>query len=241
MIRKIVQIDQDKCNGCGLCIPNCVEGALKIVDGKARLVSDKYCDGLGACLGHCPQDAITIIERDAEEFDEKAVEEFLSREKKLHGNQEKGNTIHHNHGSCPGSKMMVLDTNDGEDSRIKVKSQLRQWPVQLKLVPVNAPYFDNADLLITADCVPYAYANYHQELLKGKTVVVGCPKLDDIEYYTEKLTEIIKYNNIKSITVAIMEVPCCGGLVRAVEKALALSDKKVPIKTVKVGIRGEII
>ena len=261
-VRKIIQIDEEKCNGCGLCVPNCAEGAIKIIDGKARLVKDSYCDGLGACLGHCPQDALHIIERDAEDFDE---EEAMKHAGGQHGHgtanagpmNHRSNTSHGsnaafgNHagfGGCPGSRMRVLKEEDRRsgsgttvssgDVEIKIKPQLRQWPVQLSLVPVNAPYFDNADLLVTADCVPVAYADYHLELLKGKAVVMGCPKLDDVGFYVEKLTEIFSSNTIKSVTVAHMEVPCCSGIVRAVEEAARRSGRDIPVNRVRIGIDG---
>jgi NAD-dependent dihydropyrimidine dehydrogenase PreA subunit len=210
--RKIVRIDEERCNGCGLCIPNCAEGAIQLIDGKAKLLSDKFCDGLGACLGHCPQDAITVIEREAEDFDEKAVAMHFE----------------------------VPETGKEKGSAIPSTSMLSQWPVQLKLVPVNAPYFQNADLLVTADCVPFAYPDFHRDFLKGKVVVVGCPKLDDIQYYKEKLTGIFKTNPIKSVTIPYMEVPCCFGLVKATEDAIAASGKQVPFKKVKIGVRGDI-
>lgn len=240
--RKIVHIDEEKCNGCGLCIPNCAEGALKIIHGKARLVSDKYCDGLGACLGTCPRDAITIIEREAEEFDEKAVEEHLEKEKEVQEGDEENFLAC----GCPGSRVMVMENGpndqppvDSGDIQVTVKSQLKHWPVQLMLVPVDAPYFDSAHLLVTADCVPFAYANYHLDLLKGKSVVVGCPKLDDVRYYTDKLTEIIRRNSIKSITVAYMEVPCCSGMFRAVQQAVKASGKDIPVRTVQISVEGK--
>ena len=233
--RKIVKIDEEKCTGCGLCIPNCAEGALQIVDGKAKLITDKFCDGLGACLGHCPEDAITVIEREAEEFDEKAVETFIHQKEET-----KPKPVFN---GCPSSRAMQLKVPEAEErasSTAPSVSQLTQWPVQLKLVPVNAPYFQDADLLIAADCVPFAYPNFHQDFLKGKVVVVGCPKLDDIQFYKEKLTEIFKTNSIKSVTVPYMEVPCCFGLVKVTEDAIAASGKNIPLKKVKIGIRGDI-
>jgi Pyruvate/2-oxoacid:ferredoxin oxidoreductase delta subunit len=241
--RKIVKIDEEKCNGCALCIPNCAEGAIQIVDGKARLVSDKFCDGLGACLGHCPQDAITVTEREAEDFDEKAVEIHLHKRKDAKTQpQPKPGSVPVFAG-CPSSRPMQFQVPkppvDSGDKRSSV-SQLSQWPVQLKLVPINAPYFQDADLLVAADCVPFAYPDFHQDFLKGKAVVVGCPKLDDIQSYKEKLTEIFRTNSIKSVTVPYMEVPCCFGLVKATEDAIEASGKKIPFKKVKVGIRGEI-
>lgn len=241
-IRKIVNIDEDKCNGCGLCVPNCAEGAIKIIDGKAKLLAENLCDGLGACLGECPQGAITITEREADEFDEVAVHEHL--------NKNEQSSCHSNHGGggCPGSRAMVINRQDNVpkttsvsagDIEVKIKPQLTQWPVQLMLVPERAPYFENADLLITADCVPFAYPNYHLDLLKGKKVVVGCPKLDDNSHYVEKLTGIIKNNDIKSVTVAFMEVPCCGGIVIAAERAVVMSGKNIPLSKIRIKINGE--
>ena len=237
--RKIVRIDEEKCDGCGLCIPNCVEGALQIIDGKAKLISEKFCDGLGACLGHCPQDAIAVIERQAEDFDEKAVEVHLHKKHETQPQPEPQPAFT----GCPSSRAMqfkVPESTTDAESAVPSISMLSQWPVQLKLVPVNAPYFQYADLLIVADCVPFAYPNFHQDFLKGKAVVVGCPKLDDIQYYRGKLTEIFKANPIKSVTVPYMEVPCCLGLVKATEDAIAASGKKIPLKKVKIGIRGDI-
>ena len=238
--RKIVKIDEEKCTGCGLCIPNCAEGALQIVDGKAKLITDRFCDGLGACLGHCPEDAIIVIEREAEGFDEKAVEAFLHKEKE---SQPRPKPQPAQFTGCPSSRSMQFKVNEIESHREVIGSSvsmLSHWPVQLKLVPVNAPYFQDADLLIAADCVPFAYPNFHQDFLKGKAVVVGCPKLDDAQFYKEKLTEIFKTNSIKSITLPHMEVPCCFGLVKATEDAIAGSGKKIPLKKVKIGIRGDI-
>jgi len=239
--RKIVKIDEEKCNGCGLCIPNCVEGALQVVDGKAKLLSHKFCDGLGACLGHCPQDAITIIEREAEEFDEKAVESHLHKQKQTQPKPEPPPAPVF--WGCPSSRSLhfkIPEENIEKFSAGPSVSMLSQWPVQLKLVPINAPYFQEADLLVAADCVPFAYPDFHQDFLKGRALVVGCPKLDDIQYYKEKLTEIFKTNSIKSVTIPYMEVPCCFGLVRAVEDAIRASGKNTPIKKVKIGIRGDI-
>ena len=239
--RKIVKIDEEKCNGCGLCIPNCAEGALQIVDGKAKLMSDKFCDGLGACLGHCPEDAITVIDREAVEFDEKAVEVHLHKQKEAQPKPEpKPQPVFT---GCPSSRAMhfkIPETQTEAVSNTPSVSMLSQWPVQLKLVPINAPYFQDADLLIAADCVPFAYPDFHRDFLKGKAVVVGCPKLDDVQLYREKLTEIFKTNPIKSVTVLYMEVPCCFGLVKATEDAIAASGKNIPLKKVKIGIRGDI-
>jgi Pyruvate/2-oxoacid:ferredoxin oxidoreductase delta subunit len=241
--RKIVRIDEEKCNGCGLCIPNCAEGAIQIIDGKAKLVSDKFCDGLGACLGHCPEEAITIVEREAEEFDEKAVEVHLHKGKEAEAKAEPQPKPQPVFAGCPSSRPIQLKAQEPGTATGALRpsaSMLSHWPVQLKLVPINAPYFQDADLLVAADCVPLAYANFHQDFLKGKAVVVGCPKLDDAQYYKEKLTEIFKTNSIQSVTVPYMEVPCCFGLVKATEEALAASGKDIPLKKVKIGIRGEI-
>ena len=260
MIRKIVHIDQEKCDGCGLCVPSCAEGAIKIVDGKAQIAADNLCDGLGACLGDCPQDAITIIERDADEFDEAAVEQHLQAQGVAHGGH--GAAAHGHghqaaapveakpaqpaqHGGCPGSRAMSFapKTPDAEAPAAAgpQPSQLAQWPVQLHLVPVTAPYFRDADLLITADCVPFAYADYHRDFLAGKAVVIGCPKLDDNGAYTQKLTELFRVSGIKSITVLRMEVPCCGGIVMAARQALAASGMEIPLREVTISIRGEVV
>ncbi len=236
--RSIVRIDEEKCNGCGLCIIACAEGALRIVDGKAKLVSDKYCDGLGACLGECPEGAITIEERQAEEFDEEAVEEHLKPKQPVPAVQ----YAHPAHQSCPSAKVMHFERNVAEkETNIpeKRESMLSQWPVQLTLLPPNAPFFEDADLLIAADCVPFAYANFHDDFLKGRTLVVGCPKLDNATFYKEKLTEIFKRSNIRSVTVVNMEVPCCFGLHHLVKEALDSSGKAIPLRQEIIGIKGD--
>jgi ferredoxin len=245
--RKIVKIDEEKCDGCGLCIPNCAEGALQIIEGKAKLIGDKFCDGLGACLGHCPQDAIVVSEREAEAFDERSVEALLHGKKKAQPRSKSlsqpGPKPQPSFTGCPSSRTMhfkAAEPKAGAGSHQPSVSMLSHWPVQLKLVPVNTPYFEDADLLVAADCVPFAYPNFHHDFLKGRAVVVGCPKLDDIQLYTEKLTEIFRTNSIRSITLPFMEVPCCFGLVRAVEEALKASGKDIPLKKVKIGIRGDI-
>lgn len=225
-VRKIVQIDEEKCDGCGLCVPECVEGAIQIIDGKARVVSDTYCDGLGACLGHCPQDAIKIIEREAEDFSEEAAMAHAHKTDEEHQCQ------------CPSSKPQILQQQSQSTINYQPSSNLTNWPIQITLAPVNAPYFKDAHLLIAADCAPFAYANFHQ-LLKDKVLLIGCPKLDNAEFYTEKLGSIIKGNNIQSVTVAHMEVPCCFGLKALVEKALAASGKNIEMKTQVFGIHGE--
>lgn len=228
MKRKIVQIDQDKCNGCGLCIPSCAEGALKIVDGKARLVSDRHCDGLGACLGRCPQDAIRIIEREAEAFDEDTVKAI----------QEKPQPKQHAC-ACSGSQIRQHQPSLETSNDSTVNSQLAHWPIQLHLVPVNAPFFQNADLLVAASCVPFSYGDFHNAILSGKSLIIACPKLDRTDSYLEKLTEIFRQNEIKSVTVAIMEVPCCQGLLRLVRQALKDSGKRRPITVEMISVKGQ--
>jgi Fe-S-cluster-containing hydrogenase component 2 len=239
VLRNIVKIVEEKCTGCGLCIPACAEGALKIVDGKARLVKDIYCDGLGACLGKCPQDAITIIQREAEEFDEKAVEEH-------HKKNQPVPPAHHaqlNSSGCPSAQVRHFERTAEEKPTPTGKSETRltTWPVQLKLLPSNASFFENSDLLITADCVPFAYADFHEDLLKGKSLAVGCPKLDDVSLYRDKLARIFRMSNIKSVTVVNMEVPCCFGLYRLVKEALSASGKTVPLMQETISIKGEKI
>lgn len=234
--RKIVKINEDKCNGCGLCVPSCHEGAIQIIDGKAKLIEDKLCDGLGNCLGECPLDAIEIIEREADPFDEEAVKEHLAKQ-----NTSSHATIPHIGGGCPGSRAMnFAKASESTNNNTRIASELRTWPVQLSLVPVNASYFDKADLLVCADCVPFAYPNFHQDLLKNKPVVIGCPKLDNNQYYIEKLTQIIKNNDLKSIVVARMEVPCCGGLQMAVQQAVQLAGKDIPVEIKVIGIQGNM-
>ncbi len=246
MIRKIVQIDEHKCNGCGLCVPACAEGAIKIEGGKARLAADNLCDGLGACLGECPQDAIVIVEREADEFDEAAVVRHLGKASPVE--PEAPRRPHHDHraahhGGCPGARVISFAppaTSSPAEAAKRQPSMLRQWPVQLHLAPVNAPYFQGADLLITADCVPFAYAGFHSDFLAGKAVVIGCPKLDDNSFYREKLTELFRVSTINSITVLRMEVPCCGGIVMAARQALAASGKDIPFHEVTITIGGEV-
>lgn len=209
MVRRVIQIDEEKCNGCGICAEACHEGAIGIVDGKAKLLRDDYCDGLGDCLPNCPVGAISFIEREAAAYDEAAVQENKKKQMQAMGQAPVG--------GCPGSRMRQLERKPAEENQnagSPVSSQLRQWPVQIKLAPVNAPYFDGAKLLIAADCTAYAYGSFHQDFIRGKVTLIGCPKLDDVDY-SEKLTEIIRNNDIKSVTVVRMEVPCCGGLEHA--------------------------
>lgn len=243
MIRKIIHIDEEKCNGCGVCASACHEGAIEMIDGKAKLTRDDYCDGFGDCLPGCPTGAITFTEREAAAYDEQAVLE--NKRKKEAENALKKPIF----GGCPGTRMKQLnrkqadnlsDLPDTSFSGIKPQSQLGQWPCQIKLVPTNAPYFDGAKLLIAADCTAYAYANMHQEFMKGKITIIGCPKLDDVDY-TEKLTQIISNNHIRSVTVVRMEVPCCGGLENAATAALQNSGKFIPWQVVTISIDGEIL
>jgi ferredoxin len=218
-LRKIVHIDEEKCDGCGVCVPSCDEGAIQIIDGKAKLVAENLCDGLGDCLGECPQDAITIEEREAEGFDEEAVEKHLREQLQ----DAVTNASACSGGGCPGSAAMGIGgpaTAQGPAHGAQQPSQLQNWPVQLTLVPVHAPWLDRTDLLISADCVPYALGSFHSDLLAGKQVVTACPKLDDVQPYLEKLTEIFETHDIKRVTVARMEVPCCGGLTALAQEAL---------------------
>lgn len=248
MIRKIIKIDEEKCNGCGLCVPACAEGAIQIIDGKARLVKDQYCDGLGACLGKCPQGALSIEEREAEEFDEAAVHEYLkTKQAPATPAATHGHGPHHGHGGvpggCPGSRMMTFQRNTAAASNAPAaafQSELGQWPVQLYLVPIQAPFFQDADLLIAADCAPFAYAGFHQDFLKGRAVAIACPKLDDTDVYLEKLAAIFRQNNIRQLTVAHMEVPCCFGLSRLVQLARQMSGKDIPIRNVTISLDGQI-
>lgn len=238
MIRKIIHIDEDKCNGCGLCATACHEGAIDIIDGKAKLVRENFCDGFGDCLPGCPTGAITFEEREAPAYDEAAVQES-KKKKEL---QEKMKHLHE--GGCPGSRMRMLEQPGEAGSNIaepmRQAPQLRNWPVQIKLAPINAPYFNKVKLLIAADCTAYAYANFHQEFMRGKVTLVGCPKLDAVDY-SEKLTEILRQNNIKSVTVVRMEVPCCGGLEYAVRTALQNCGKLLPWQVKTISIKGELL
>ena len=270
--RKIIKIDEAKCNGCGLCIPNCPEGALQLIDGKARMISDLCCDGLGACIGHCPQAAISIEERESGDYDEKRVMENIVKQGK---NVIKAHLKHlkeHNqqdylkqaldflkqknievsvdacsHKSlsspCPGTKVMDFRSDKQPVAENKTgsknASELRQWPIQITLVPLQAPYLKDADLLIAADCVAFSYADFHQEFLKGRVLLVGCPKLDDANFYEEKITQILKENNIKSITCVHMEVPCCFGMVNIIKSAIAATGKVIAFTEVAISIKGE--
>ncbi|MDO5478317.1 MAG: 4Fe-4S binding protein [Clostridia bacterium] len=229
MIRKIIKIDTDKCTGCGLCAEACHEGAIEIVDGKAVLTREDYCDGLGDCLPSCPTGAITFEEREAPAYNEEAVK--MAKIKKAGAKSPC---------SCPGTASKAIKREDAPFYTHKAQSRLRQWPCQIKLVPVNAPYFDGADLLIAADCTAYAYGDFHNEFIKKRITLIGCPKLDEGDY-SEKLTAIIKNNNIKSVTVVRMEVPCCGGIENATKNALMASGKFIPWQVVTVSTDGKIL
>ncbi len=230
-IRNIVKIDEEKCNGCGQCVTACAEGAIKLINGKAKLVSETYCDGLGECLGHCPMDAITVEKRECAEFNEEAVKKHLENEIKP--------KAAHAHGFvCPGTmakQFAKKDTAQGDTS-----SQLTHWPVQLSLISPVSPFLQDADLLLTADCVPFAMGDFHGKLLKNHKVIIACPKLDDVEPYIEKLTHIIKSGVIKSLTVVHMEVPCCSGLTRIVQQAIANSGKEFEFEDITISLDGQI-
>jgi Pyruvate/2-oxoacid:ferredoxin oxidoreductase delta subunit len=234
-LRKIVNIDEEKCTGCALCVTACAESAIQVIDGKARLVSEIYCDGLGACLGECPEDAITIEERAAAEFDEEATKAHVDRLK------EKEAVLAH---GCPGSMAREIRRQPAPADPIQpsvTPSQLANWPVQLKLVSPTAPYFQDSDLLLVADCVPFALADFHSRFLRGRPVTIGCPKLDDAGYYIEKLTEILQHSSINSLTVVHMEVPCCSGLTYIASRAIESSGKDIPMSDVTITIQGEVM
>jgi ferredoxin len=266
--RNIIKIDENKCTGCGLCVPNCHEGALQIIDNKARLISDLFCDGLGACIGHCPEGAMTIEEREAEPYDEKKVmkENIMPKgintiKAHVHHLKEHGATTYvyqaiealkeegidlpitkkdNCNGGCPGSKMMGLSDEPMEGSNNDIKSQLRQWPVQLHLLNPEAPYFEKADVLLAADCTAYALGDFHNHI-KGKTIAIACPKLDsNKEVYVDKIASMIDNSNINTINIMIMEVPCCGGLIMLAKEGLAKAKRKIPMKKIVVGIKGNI-
>ena len=224
MIRTVIEIDEEKCNGCGLCAEACHEGAIGMVNGKAKLLRDDYCDGLGDCLPACPTGAITFVEREAAAYDAAAVQQHLHQ---------------HDASGCPGSRASVLQTTPAPDGGLEMPSQLCQWPVQIKLAPVQAPYFDGAHLLIAADCAAYAHGDFHRAFIRGKITLIGCPKLDGVDY-AEKLTEILRCNEIHSVTIVRMEVPCCGGLEQAVRRSIAQCGKEIVLQVVTLGIDGQV-
>ena len=244
--RKIVEIDEEKCNGCGLCVPSCAEGAIRIIDGKAKLVSDVYCDGLGACLGTCPEDAIRIVERDAESFDEEEARRHVESLESPAGNAAASP-------GCPGMavrdlRMAVRSPGTRQPAASAQNppsdgpsSALGNWPIQLHLVPPNAPFLQNSDLLLVADCVPFACADFHRRFLPGRPVVIGCPKLDDAPFYVDKLAAILTQSSIRRVTVVHMEVPCCTGLLRIAEAAIAQSGRGVPLEDVTISIQGKVL
>ncbi len=276
MLRDMVVIDEEKCNGCGLCVPNCPEGALQVIDGKVRLVSDLLCDGLGACVGECPVGALKLEKKEAEPYDEKKVMkniikagentikahlkhlyehgqmeylkqaiEFLEKNGVKIPDYKEANMNFDNFSGCPGSRMMYFRNDDNHNehkSSIQQKSELRQWPIQLHLISPLAPYFTKADLLLAADCTAFAFGNFHFDFLKGKAIAIGCPKLDENqEIYEEKITVLIDEAKINSITVVIMEVPCCVGLLNIAQNAAKKTKRKIPIKSVIIGIKGEVL
>jgi NAD-dependent dihydropyrimidine dehydrogenase PreA subunit len=233
-LRNIVKIDEEKCTGCGLCVNACAEGAIKIIDGKAMLVSEIYCDGLGACLGHCPEDAITIEKREAEDFNEEATKAHLAQEKNARMQPDF---------VCPGMATKQLRKKvvpEGAAKAGAVPSELGQWPVQLKLVSPHAPYFADADLLLVADCVPFAMGDFHNRFLRDHGIVVGCPKLDDVQFYIEKLAAILQANTLNSLTVIHMEVPCCSGLTYIAQQAIANSNIEMAFEDVTIDLQGNV-
>jgi len=240
--RKIIQIDEEKCNGCGACVPSCAEGAIQIVNGKAKLMAEKFCDGLGACLGECPQDALKVIEREAEDFDERAVEEHLHAQKRPTADKEFPMAQ-----GCPSARVETFaqaspcqEANQPR-SHGNNPSALSHWPVQIRLVPPTAPFLKGADLLVAADCTPIAYPNFHRDFLNGKVVMVGCPKFDEVQDYVHKFAEIFKAAGIKSVEVVTMEVPCCQGLPIIVKKGMEMAGQRIPIHQIIISTRGELL
>ncbi len=248
-VRKIIEIDDELCDGCGNCVPSCAEGALQIIDGKARVIADMYCDGLGACLGECPLGALKIIERQADEFDEEAVEELLAK-KEQEAPAEQAPAFS---GGCPSARLQSFGTPEpavaappradlsATDAADLEQSALSHWPVQIMLVPPTAPFLKGAELLVLADCVPVAFPTVHRDFIKGKAVLMGCPKLDNAEFYIEKFAQICKESGVKNITTVIMEVPCCGGLPMIVKKGMEMSGVNIPMEQVVISTRGQIL
>ena len=248
VLRKIIEIDDELCDGCGNCIPSCAEGALEIVDSKARVIADFYCDGLGACLGECPTGALSIVEREADEFDEKAVEDHLAKQKAA-----EPKPMPMASGGCPSARLQTFSPQEAAATSSpsqtagqpavfeQTESALSHWPVQIMLVPPTAPFLRNADLLVVADCAPVTYPDFHRDFLKGKAVMMGCPKFDDAQHYIEKFSQICKVSGIKSITNVIMEVPCCSALPMIVQKGMELSGVTIPMEEVVISTRGKIL
>jgi ferredoxin len=239
--RKIIEIDEELCNGCGQCILSCAEGAIELVNGKAKVISDNLCDGLGACIGECPENALKIIERDASEFDEKAVEEHLATIKERPvAHEEKTMAC-----GCSSAHIQMFVPSSAEganrhEAHVTPASELSHWPVKIKLVSPSAPFLKGADLLIAADCTSFAYAGFHKDFLKEKVVMIGCPKFDDVDAYVQKLADIFMHADIKSITTLIMEVPCCAGMLMLVKKALDQSGKDIPVQEIIISTRGKV-
>lgn len=239
--RKIIQIDEEKCDGCGVCVPSCAEGALQIVNGKVKLMAEKYCDGLGACLSECPKDALKVIEREAEDFDEEAVEEHLKSEGPAR-QEEPAMAC-----GCPSAHLQTFappGVCEGADRPVSYESSpsaLTHWPVQIRLVPPTAPFLKGANLLVAADCTPIAYPNFHRDFLRGKVVMIGCPKFDDAQAYVQKFADIFNTAGIRSVEVVTMEVPCCQGLPMIVKKGMERAGKKIPLSQVIISARGEVL
>ncbi len=248
-VRKIIQIDEELCDGCGNCVPSCAEGALQIIDGKARVIADLYCDGLGACLGECPMGALEIVEREADEFDEEAVEELLAQKKQ----EEPARAAPAFSGGCPSARLQAFGSPapataagpqadlSGTDAAELTQSALSHWPVQIMLVPPTAPFLKGADLLVLADCVPVAFPTVHRDFIKGKAVMMGCPKLDNAQFYIEKFAQICKESGVKRITAVVMEVPCCGGLPMIIKKGMEMAGVNIPMEEVVISTRGKIL
>lgn len=254
MLRKLIKIDESLCDGCGVCIPSCPEGALKIVDGKARLVRESFCDGLGACLNDCPRGALSVIDAETERYDELGVIDYLKANspEKLELHQKHLNSAggtgtdasarhHHGSGGCPSTRTMMIERTADGGGPVTTESRLRQWPIQFHLVSPGAPYFKNADIALVADCVPFAFAQFHEEILSKHPIAVGCPKLDDLSSYYDKLLSIIKESGPRSIRVLIMEVPCCSGLLQIAREAVAQSGARIPVEVTVIGIKGNVI
>lgn len=239
-VRKIIEIDDERCDGCGQCVISCAEGALAVIDGKARLISETYCDGLGACLGECPQDALKVIDREAEEFDAEAVQAFLEQQAK-----DQPTVAPAAPAGCPSAQLRAFEVSCEDANRPTVQvgqgSALSHWPVQIRLIPPTAPFLKNRDILVAADCVPIAYPNFHADFLQGKAVLIGCPKFDNIQEYLAKFTEIFQQAEVRSVTVLSMEVPCCSGLPMMVRKAMAAAGTDIPLEEVVISSRGDVL